>query len=70
MYQSCCVTIPNNERNLFVLPRLLPSSENAEGDEEDESPQERHPIGDVYAEIGSVLRPSCIPNVKGAEWKA
>mmetsp|Transcript_9013 Transcript_9013/g.19030 ORF Transcript_9013/g.19030 Transcript_9013/m.19030 type:complete len:1210 (+) Transcript_9013:3-3632(+) len=70
VYQSCCVTIPNNERNLFVLPRLLPSSENAEGDEEDESTQERHPIGDVYAEIGSVLRPSCIPNVKGAEWKA
>jgi len=68
-YQSCCVTIPNNERNLFVLPRLLPST-NEECDEDEEQTQERYPIGDVYKELRSVLQPSCIPKVKGANWKA
>ena len=24
VYQSCCVAVPNNERNLFVLPRIKP----------------------------------------------
>jgi DNA polymerase alpha subunit A len=60
-FQSCCVTIPNNLRNLFVLPRV--KSESSED-------QERHSITDVYGEIESVLRPSCIPRVQGASWSA
>ena len=24
VFQSCCVAVPNNERNLFVLPRIKP----------------------------------------------
>jgi len=72
IYQSCCVTIPNNERNLFVLPRVLPKStiEEGEDEEESESVKERHPIGEVYAELKSILQPSCIPLVSGANWKA
>ncbi|KAL7483193.1 hypothetical protein ACHAW6_008862 [Cyclotella cf. meneghiniana] len=61
-FQSCCVIIPNNLRNLFVLPRV--QSSNSEGE------QERHSITDVYGEIESVLRPSCIPRVQGASWSA
>ena len=60
-FQSCCVTVPNNLRNLFVLPRRL--SGDSEG-------QERHSITDVYGEMESVLRPSCIPRVQGASWSA
>lgn len=59
-FQSCCVTIPNNQRNLFVLPRVQSDSEN----------QERHSITDVYSEMDSVLRPSCIPRIQGASWSA
>ena len=76
IYQSCCVTIPNNERNLFVLPRVVPNkSDNAAGEddeeeEESESQQERYPIGEVYGELKSILQPSCIPLVQGANWKA
>jgi DNA polymerase alpha subunit A len=57
IFQSCCVTIPNNQRNLFVLPRVQESGE-------------RYPIEDVYGEMESVLRPSCIPRAKGASWSA
>ena len=74
VYQSCCVTIPNNERNLFVLPRLLPPTKKAEDDrddeEDEEQPPRRHPISKVYAELQSVLQPSCIPRAQGAAWKA
>ena len=84
MYQSCCVTVSNNERNLFVLPRLLPTTSTTSdstntidqannSDNDDEKPQdvqERHSIGDVYYEIKSILTPSCIPQVQGANWKA
>jgi DNA polymerase Pol2 len=59
-FQSCCVTIPNNFRNLFVLPRVQSDSEDGE----------RHSITDVYGEMESVLRPSCIPRVQGASWSA
>ncbi|KAL7539084.1 hypothetical protein ACHAXR_009011, partial [Thalassiosira sp. AJA248-18] len=75
VYQSCCVTIPNNERNLFVLPRLLPSTtnnDNENNDEEQQSQQEqqRTPISEVYGELKSILQPSCIPHIQGANWKA
>mmetsp|Transcript_8937 Transcript_8937/g.20092 ORF Transcript_8937/g.20092 Transcript_8937/m.20092 type:complete len:1678 (-) Transcript_8937:137-5170(-) len=70
VYQSCCVTIPNNERNLFVLPRLLPTTKSDGDNDEEEQPQERHSIGDVYAELKSILTPSCIPHIQGANWKA
>jgi DNA polymerase alpha subunit A len=78
-YQSICVTIPNNERNLFVLPRLIPTTTAGDnGDDDDEAggegerrrQQQRHPILDVYAEMKSILQPSCIPHAQGANWKA
>lgn len=59
-YQSCCVTVPNNQRNLFVLPRVK-STNPDEG-------QERYGIMDVYNEIKSVLTPSCIPHTEGSNW--
>ncbi|KAL9187656.1 hypothetical protein ACHAXT_006034 [Thalassiosira profunda] len=62
-YQSCCVAVPGNERNLFVLPRLLPAAS------EDDAPT-RHNVGEVYSELKAVLQPSCIPLVQGANWKA
>ena len=74
VHQSCCVTIPNNERNLFVLPRRKPAAEDAM--DEDAGPGqggkegERHSIGEVYAEMKDVLMPSCIPRAQGSAWKA
>ncbi len=83
LYQSCCVTVSNNERNLFILPRLHQTTTTSDStntnaqannsDNDDEKPQdvqERHSIGDVYNEIKSILTPSCIPQVQGANWKA
>jgi hypothetical protein len=69
IYQSCCVTIPNNQRNLFVLPRIKSDSKTSTGDEEDVT-VERYPIGEVYGELKSVLQPSCIPQTQGATWGA
>ena len=71
MYQSCCVTIPNNQRNLFVLPRIKSDGAKASSTEdEEEAPVERYPIGEVYGELKSVLQPSCIPHTQGATWGA
>ena len=70
IYQSCCVTIPHNERNLFILPRVLPSEKEGDEEEQSESMQERYPIGEVYGELKSILQPSCIPHIQGANWKA
>ncbi len=71
VYQSCCVTIPNNQRNLFVLPRVKsdPSKASGEDDEEDTA-VERYAIGEVYGELKSVLQPTCIPHTQGANWGA
>jgi hypothetical protein len=75
IYQSCCITIPNNERNLFVLPRLIEKAKMEEEKEEDREQGgggggERYPILDVYAELKSVLQPACIPHAQGNAWKA
>ncbi|KAL7538616.1 hypothetical protein ACHAWF_006148 [Thalassiosira exigua] len=68
-YQSCCVVVPGNKRNLFVLPRVLPK-DGSEGDEEDDGQRQRYAIGDVYAEMESVLQPSFVPHAEGASWWA
>lgn len=76
IYQSCCITIPNNERNLFVLPRLIEKAKMEAGDEGRElsggggGGGERNPILHVYAELKSVLQPACIPHAQGNAWKA
>ena len=74
IYQSCCITIPNNERNLFVLPRLIEKAKMEEGEEDREQGggdgSERYPILEVYAELKSVLQPACIPHAQGNAWKA
>jgi len=74
IYQSCCITIPNNERNLFVLPRLIEKAKMEEGEEDREQGggdgSERYPILEVYAELKSVLQPACIPLAQGNAWKA
>jgi DNA polymerase alpha subunit A len=71
IYQSCCVTIPNNQRNLFVLPRIKTDGSKvaSTGDEEDAT-VERYTVGEVYGELKSVLQPSCIPHTQGATWGA
>lgn len=71
-YQSCCVIIPNNQRNLFVLPRIIKSdaSKASSEEEEEDATVERYPIGEVYNELKSVLQPSCIPHSQGATWGA
>ena len=69
IYQSCCVTIPNNQRNLFVLPRFQ-SSSTSNKDHDPTQEQDRYPIAEVYTELKSVLQPSCIPHVQGATWGA
>ncbi|KAL7554501.1 hypothetical protein ACHAWF_017956 [Thalassiosira exigua] len=71
VYQSCCVVVPGNERNLFVLPRVLPKDgDDDEEDEGEDGERQRRAIGDVYDEMRSVLQPSCIPHAQGAAWKA
>ena len=71
MYQSCCVIIPNNQRNLFVLPRIKSDGSKASTEEEEgDATVERYPIGEVYGELKSVLQPSCIPHSQGASWGA
>ena len=52
---SCCVTVRNNTRNLFVLPR-----KKADGEAES--------MMDVHSEMKSVLQPACVPNIEGASW--
>lgn len=70
IYQSCCVVVPNNQRNLFVLPRLKPA-EPCNTNNDDCSPQqERYPMGEVYNELKSVITPSCIPKTAGSNWGA
>jgi len=70
IYQSCCVVVPNNQRNLFVLPRLKPT-EPRNTDNDDCSPQqERYPMGEVYNELKSVITPACIPKTVGSNWGA
>eukprot|EP00559_Dactyliosolen_fragilissimus_P008753 CAMPEP_0184856616 /NCGR_PEP_ID=MMETSP0580-20130426/1789_1 /TAXON_ID=1118495 /ORGANISM="Dactyliosolen fragilissimus" /LENGTH=1517 /DNA_ID=CAMNT_0027351729 /DNA_START=158 /DNA_END=4712 /DNA_ORIENTATION=- len=54
-FVSCCVTVKNNLRNLFCLPRTKP-----DGSHES--------MGDVYSEMKSILQPSVIPQVVGATW--
>ena len=54
-YVSCCATVKNIVRNLFVLPRK-------------KSDGEYESMMDVHAEVKSVLQPSCIPHVAGATW--
>ena len=54
---SCCAVVKNNQRCLFVLPRLK-----QDGSGEYESMQ------DVHAEMKSVLQPKCIPHVAGVTW--
>eukprot|EP00985_Skeletonema_marinoi_P027904 scaffold23518_cov225-Skeletonema_marinoi.AAC.19 len=71
MYQSCCVTIPNNQRNLFVLPRIKTDAKASTTEEDEENATvERYPISEVYGELKSVLQPSCIPHSHGATWGA
>ena len=54
-YVSCCATVKNNVRNLFVLPK-----KNEEGEYES--------MMNVHSEVKSILQPSCIPHVAGATW--
>ena len=54
-FQSCCLSIHNNLRNLFVLP-----SRNSDG--------EYAPMQDVYADMKAILQPDCIPKTVGAGW--
>jgi len=54
-YVSCCATIQNNQRNLFVLPKTK-----SEGGYES--------IMDVHTEMKSILQPRVIPKVAGASW--
>jgi len=54
-YVSCCATVKNNVRNLFVLPRKKDNGE-------------YESMMDVHSEVKSVLQPSCIPHVAGATW--
>lgn len=70
IYQSCCVTIPNNQRNLFVLPRIKSDGSKASTEEEEDTTVERYTVGEVYGELKSVLQPSCIPHTQGATWGA
>ena len=55
-YVSCCVTVKNNMRSMFVLPRL--NSETGE----------RESMMNVHKEMKQVLQPSCIPLKAGASW--
>jgi DNA polymerase alpha subunit A len=55
-YVSCCVTVKNNFRNLFVLPKKKSGSEEYES------------MMDVHNEVKSILQPTCIPHVAGATW--
>ena len=71
IFQSCCVIIPNNQRNLFVLPRIKQdASETAMTDDDEDATVERYPIGEVYGELKSVLQPTCVPHSQGATWGA
>ena len=54
-YVSCCATVKNNVRSLFVLPKKKNNGE-------------YESMMDVHTEIKSVLQPSCIPHVAGATW--
>ena len=54
-YVSCCATVKNNVRNLFVLPK---KDDNGEYES----------MMNVHSEVKSILQPSCIPHVAGATW--
>lgn len=55
-YVSCCATVKNNFRNLFVLPKRKSGS------------YEYESMMDVHNEVKTILQPSCIPHVAGATW--
>lgn len=55
-YMSCCATVKNNVRNLFVLPKRKNGSDEYES------------MMDVHNEVKTILQPSCIPHVAGATW--
>ncbi len=58
-FVSCCVTVRNNQHNLFVLPR------NKEGVEEG---SDSYSMMDVHKELSGIMQPGIIPRVKGATW--
>lgn len=62
-FVSCCVTIHGCERNLFVLPRVVPNKF-----KEDGRPC-RMGMADVYKELGSLLVPDIIPRTAGQTFR-
>jgi len=53
-FVSCAITVTNNVRNLYVLPRTIDN--------------EPAPMIDIHKEINSILKPRIIPDVTGASW--
>jgi DNA polymerase Pol2 len=54
-FVSCCAVVTGNLRNLFVLPRKTEDGSDV-------------PMEGVFREVGSMLKPNCLPNVVGASW--
>ena len=54
-YVSCCAVITGNLRNLFILPRKPKDGSEV-------------PMEEVFREVGTILRPKCLPSVFGASW--
>ena len=63
-FVSCCATVHGNERNLFVLPRVLPD------DSYDKDGKRcRMPMSEVYKEINSILVPDIVPRMQGQSFR-
>lgn len=62
-FLSCCITVHGCERNLFVLPRVVPDKFKQDG-----TPA-RVEMAKVYAEINSLLVPSIVPRQQGQSFK-
>eukprot|EP01036_Dinobryon_divergens_P035626 gene35626-46208_t len=63
-FVSCCVVVHGSERNLFVLPKVLPN----DSYDKDGKPC-RMSMSEVYKEINSILVPEIVPRMQGQSFR-
>ena len=63
-FVSCCVVVHGSERNLFVLPKVIPN----DSYDKDGKPC-RMSMSEVYKEINSILVPEIVPRMQGQSFR-
>jgi DNA polymerase alpha subunit A len=63
-FVSCCVVVHGLERNLFVLPKVMPN----DSYDKDGKPC-RMSMSEVYKEINSIMVPEIVPRMQGQSFR-